>query len=70
MTKVTICGTAASTYNAHLRQVEAVPGTFHLQITSAFSGAKNPDEQRVVFAITLDRDGLVALRGLIDSEVA
>ena len=69
MSSTTISGTAATTYTALLRPVEAVPGSYHLQITSAFSGAKNPAEQRVVFALTLEREGLLALRGLIDSEV-
>lgn len=70
MSSTTISGNAATTYTAHLRQVEAVPGAYHLKITSQFAGAKNPGEQRLVFDITLDRHGLVALRGLIESEVA
>ncbi|MEY3253375.1 MAG: hypothetical protein RL227_2348 [Pseudomonadota bacterium] len=67
--QATIQASEASSYTVHLHQVEAVPGTHHLQITSAYAGAKNRDEQRVVFALTLDRAGLLALRDLIDSEV-
>lgn len=69
MSSTIIGGPAAATYTALFRPVEAVPDSYHLQITSAFSGAKNPEEQRVVFAITLEREGLLALRDLIDAEV-
>ena len=68
--QATISGSAATTYTAQLRQIDAVPGTHHLQIASAFEGARNPDEERVVFEVTLDRAGLLALRDLIDGEVA
>jgi len=56
-------------YTADLRPVAAVPGSFNLAISSTFAGAK-AQAPRVVFQTTLDRDGLLALRSLIDSEVS
>lgn len=69
MSSTGISGTAATTYAAHRHLIEAVSGALHLRITSAFSGARNPGDERVVFPITPEREGLLALRGLIDSEV-
>jgi hypothetical protein len=64
-----IGGNATFSYTADLPKVESIPGTFSLSISSGYTGAKS-SEPRQVFQTTLDRDGLLALRALIDSEVA
>jgi hypothetical protein len=69
MTTATISGSAVFNYTAELRPLEAIPGRFHLALCSTFAGAKSL-EPRVVFETTLDKDGLLALRNLIDGEVA
>jgi hypothetical protein len=55
-------------YTAELRPLAAVAGRFNLTVSSTFSGARDP-APRVVFQTTLDRVGLLALRGLIDSVI-
>jgi hypothetical protein len=69
LSTIVIGGNATFSYTADLHKVEAIPGTFSLTIKSTFAGAKS-SEPRQVFQTTLDRDGLLALRALIDSEVA
>jgi hypothetical protein len=67
--QATIQANKAFQYIADLSHVAALPGTYALKISSTFAGAKVA-EPRVVFQTTLDRDGLMALRDLIDSEVS
>ena len=69
MTTVTIQANEAFTYTAYLRPLAAVPGRFNLTISSTFTGASDP-APRVAFQTTLDREGLLALRDLIDSELS
>jgi hypothetical protein len=59
----------AFSYTGDLRPLAAIPGTFLLSISTRFAGAKNPNRSRVVFQVTLDRAGLLALRNVIDSGV-
>lgn len=69
MSTIVIGGNATFSYTADLHKVEAIPGTFSLAISSSFTGAKS-SEPRQVFQTTLDKAGLLALRALIDAEVA
>jgi hypothetical protein len=55
-------------YNAELHPVAAIAGRFNLAFSSTFSGARDP-APRVAFQTTLDRVGLLALRGLVDSVI-
>lgn len=48
-----------------IRPVEAVPGTTHLKITTAFDGAKDPDYERVVFDVCLDQTDLANLKAAL-----
>ena len=69
MSTIVIGGNATFAYNVDLSPLGAIPGRYSLTISSTFTGAKAP-APRVAFQTTLDRDGLLALCGLIDSEVA
>ena len=48
-----------------IRPVEAIPGTTHLKITTAFDGAKDPDYERVVFDVCLDSGDLANLKAAL-----
>ena len=48
-----------------IRPVEAIPGTTHLKITTAFDGAKDPTDERVVFDVCLDPTDLANLKAAI-----
>lgn len=56
-------------YNAEVRELDALPGSFSLAITTVWRSAKNPTEEQTALQITLDRAGLIALRDLIDTAV-
>lgn len=63
-----IQGNASFSYTAEVRQLAVLPGVYSLKVTSHFSRARDP-HPRVVFQTALDRQGLMALRDLIDSEL-
>jgi hypothetical protein len=69
MSSTIIQANPAFNYTADLRPVAALPGTYNFTISSTFSGAKAP-APRTVFSAGLDRAGLLALRDLINAEVA
>ena len=56
-------------YNAEVRALDALPGSFSFAITTVWRSAKNPAEEQTALQITLDKAGLIALRDLIDSAV-
>jgi hypothetical protein len=56
-------------YNAEIRKLDAVPGAFSFAITTVWRSAKNPTEEQTALQITLDREGLIALRDIIDAAV-
>ena len=56
-------------YNAEVRKLDALPGSYSFAITTVWRGAKNPTEERTALQITLGKKGLIALRDLIDSAV-
>ena len=64
--KTTIQSTPAYELTASIRQIDQ---GHHLSFTLVVPTARRPEEQ-VKFQVTLDRAGLLALRDLIDGEVA
>ena len=58
------------TYTAKLCPVDALPGSYHLSMQSTFGGATDGEGLRTLFQVTTDAAGLVALRDLIDGQVA
>jgi hypothetical protein len=67
--QTTILANEAFQYTASLRKLTSQPGAISFSICSVFAGARKPTEERTVFQATLGRDGLIALRDLIDREV-
>lgn len=64
-----IVATEAFRYTAEIRKLEVPAGDFSFKITSTWLCAKNPTAERTTLQITLDAQGLRALRDLIDAEV-
>ena len=56
-------------YNAAVRKLDALPGSFSFAITPVWRSAKNPTEERTALQVTLGKAGLIALRDLIDTSV-
>ena len=56
-------------YLADVRPVSALPGKYSIEFRSQWGGAKDPTAERLLLQLTLDRQGLVALRDLIDAKV-
>jgi hypothetical protein len=56
-------------YNAEVRKLDALPGSFSFAITTVWRSAKNPTAEQTAFQVTLDRAGLIALRDLINATV-
>ena len=48
-----------------IRSVDAIPGTTHLKITTAFDGAKDPTYERVVFDMCMDQRDLANLKAAL-----
>jgi hypothetical protein len=67
--RATILANEAFQYTAALTEVVALPGTYHLSISSAWAGAKDSADEQVSFRACVDRAGLLALRNLIDQAV-
>lgn len=53
-----------------IRAVEAPADTHHLQFTSQFANAKNPDALQVRYSLTLHRNALQNVRDQIDAYLA
>lgn len=70
MGTTTLSKSSAFTYIADLRQLERPAGVFSFAIKSTWAAAKDPAAERNIFQVTLDREGLIALRDLINKEVA
>jgi hypothetical protein len=56
-------------YAAEVRPVSSLPGAYSLTVSTRWRRAKDPDAEHIQLQITLDRDGLIALRRLIDEVV-
>lgn len=66
---VHIVATEAFQYTAEIRKLTRPDSTYSFSITSTWLGAKDPTAKRTVLQITLDAQGLLALRDLIEAEV-
>jgi hypothetical protein len=67
--KAAIFNNADFTYFAELRKLDRPANAVSFTIRSAWQGAKNATEEQTVVQITLDSQGLAALRDLIDEMV-
>ena len=67
--KISFVNSADFAYNAAIRKLDALPGSFSFAITTVWRSAKNPAEEQTALQVTLDKAGLISLRDLIDSAV-
>lgn len=58
------------TCTAEVRPLEALPGRYHFELRSKWSGAKDPVAEQRMVQLTLDAQALRALRDLIDKAVS
>lgn len=56
-------------YAAEIRRLAVPAGSCSFVITTAWLGAKDPLAEHTAVQMTLDAEGLMALRGVIDAEV-
>lgn len=64
-----IVATEAFRYTAEICRLEVPAGDFSFKITSTWLCAKDPTAERTTLQLTLDAEGLRALRGIIDAEL-
>ncbi len=57
-------------YSAGIEPIQTLPDAYSLTITSRLRSAKNPLAEHVQLQMNLDRNGLIALRKLIDGALA
>lgn len=69
MSTTTLSKSNDFTYIVELRQLERPAGAYSLAVKTVWAAAKDPSAERTVLQITLDRDGLIAMRDLINQEV-
>ena len=55
---------------ADLRPIVAPAGYYSLRVSTIWRNAKDPSAEQVKLDATLDRDALLALRGLFDHAVS
>ena len=67
--KSEILANAAFTYTAEVRKLDRADCGYSFSIASTWPGARDPTAQRTVVQLTLDAQGLLALRDLISAEV-
>mgnify|MGYP003383263332 CR=1 FL=1 len=67
--KAHIVATEAFRYTVEIHKLALLAGSYSFAITSTWLGAKDPTAERTAIQITLDADGLMALRELINAEV-
>ena len=67
--KAQIVTTEDFCYTAEIRKLAVPAGSYSFAITTTWHGAKNATAEQTAVQITLDADGLMALRDLIDAEV-
>ena len=64
--KAHIVAAEAFRYTVEVRPLAVPAGIYSFAITSTWLGAKDPTAERTAIQITLDADGLMALRELIN----
>lgn len=52
-------------YSLHVNVTPVKPDNMHLKIESTRLGAKNPDEKHVLYSVTLPRQQMARLGGII-----
>ena len=67
--KAHIVATEAFRYTAEIRKLAVPAGSYSFVITTTWLGAKDPLAEHTAVQLTLDAEGLTALRDLIDAEV-
>ena len=67
--KARILATQAFRYTAEIRKLERPDCGYAFSIKSTWLGAKDPTAMQTVVQITVDAEGLLALRDLIEAEV-
>ena len=67
--KAHIVATEAFRYTAEIRKLDRADCGYNFRIASTWLGAKNPAAEQTTLQITLDAQGLLALRDLINAEV-
>ena len=70
MAATTLSKSSAFTYIVDLQQLERPAGAYSFAVKTVWAAAIDPSAERTVFQVTLDRDELIALRDLINQEVA
>jgi hypothetical protein len=68
--RINIIDRADFVYIADLDPVSAPAGHYSLLLSTIWRHAKNPQAEHVRLDLVIDRDGLLALRQLIDQAVA
>lgn len=67
--KTDIVATEAFRYTAEIRKLDRADCGYSFSIASIWLVAKNPTAEQLRFQACLDRDGLLALRDLINAQV-
>ncbi len=67
--RANIVATEAFRYTVEIRKLAVPAGSYSFVITSTWHGAKEPTAEHAALQITVDADGLMALRDLINAEV-
>ena len=55
---------------AEVRPLDLLPGNYHFELTSKWSGAKDPMAEQRMLQLTLDAQALRQLQDLIDTVVS
>ncbi len=67
--KARIVTTEAFRYTVEVQKLMIPAGGYSFAITSTWLGAKDPTAEHTAVQMTLDAEGLTALRDLIDAEL-
>jgi hypothetical protein len=67
MKTATITHVEGYTLTATARPIDTPPGRVHLQLTSTWAGAKDPNAVQKVLDITLDAQGAQALAQVLEA---
>jgi hypothetical protein len=68
--RTTIIDRADFVYIADLDPITAPAGHYSLLLSTIWRHARNPEAEHLRLDLVIDREGLIALRGLIDQAVA
>jgi hypothetical protein len=67
--KARIVAAEAFRYTVEVQKLQAPAASYSFAITSTWLGAKDPTAEHTAVQMTLDAEGLTALRDLIDAEL-